>query len=107
MATVQLRQHQAETGKSGLTDRGHLALLSSLAEAPDLNAAATFLLSHVLSLSGARRGLLLGFEVGDEQLALISHAGFDDPPPLEYRIGERSHPWMVATLALSPVSNDS
>jgi PAS domain S-box-containing protein len=89
-----------------LTDGGHLALLSSLAEAPDLNEAAAFLLSHVLSSSGARRGLVLAFEVGDEQLALVSHTGFDEPPPLEYRIGERGHPWMVATLSLSPVSND-
>src|SRR3954470_8942605 len=106
MATVQLRQHQAEVGKGGLNERGHLALLSSLAEAPDLVAAATFLVSHVLSLSGADRGLLFAFEVGDEQLSLISHAGFEDPPPLEYRIAERSHPWMVSTLSLSPVSNE-
>jgi PAS domain S-box-containing protein len=106
MATVQFRQHQAEAGKGRLTDGGHLALLSSLAEAPDLNEAAAFLLSHVLSSSGAQRGLVLAFEVGDDQLALVSHAGFDEPPPLEYRIGERGHPWMVATLSLSPVSND-
>lgn len=106
MATVQFRQHQAEAGKGRLTERGHLALLSSLAEAPDLNAAAAFLLSHVLAAAGASRGLVLGFEVDDEQLSLISHAGFDEPPPLEYRIGERGHPWMVATLSLSPVSND-
>jgi PAS domain S-box-containing protein len=106
MATVQFREHQTEAGKGGLSERGHLALLSSLAEAPDLNAAATFLLSHVMAYSGARRGVLLGFETGDEQLTLISHAGFDQPPPIEYRIGERAHPWMVSTLSLSPVSND-
>ncbi|HEY4303933.1 MAG TPA: ATP-binding protein [Gemmatimonadaceae bacterium] len=106
MAAIQFRQHQVEIGKGGLSERGHLALLSSLAEAPDLVAAATFLLSHVLSFSGARRALLFSFEVADEQLSLISHAGFDDPPPLEYRIAERSHPWMVSTLALSPISHD-
>jgi PAS domain S-box-containing protein len=106
MATIQFRKHQTEIGKSGLNERGHLALLSALAEAPDLSAAATFLLSHVLSVTGATRGLLLGFEVGDEQLTLVSHTGFDEPLPLEYSIGERSHPWMVSTLALSPVSND-
>src|SRR5436190_447999 len=106
MATIQFRKHQTEIGKGGLNERGHLALLSALAEAPDLSAAATFLLSHVLSVTGATRGLLLGFEVGDEQLTLVSHTGFDEPPPLEYSIGERSHPWMVSTLALSPVSND-
>ena len=69
-------------------------------------AAATFLLSHVLSLSGAQRGLMFAFELGDEQLSLTGHAGFEEPPPLEYRIADRSHPWMVSTLALSPISND-
>src|SRR4051812_12113198 len=105
MAAIQFRQHQAEIGKGGLSERGHLALLSSLAEAPDLVAAATFLVSHVLSFSGARRGLVFSFDVEDEQLSLISNAGFEDPPPLEYRIAERTHPWMVSTLALSPISN--
>jgi hypothetical protein len=86
-----------------LSERGHLALLSALAEAPDLAAAATFLLTDVLALTGAKRAFLLSFEVDDEQLALISHAGFETPVPFEFRIGERSHAWMVSTLALSPV----
>jgi PAS domain S-box-containing protein len=106
MATVQFREHQAEAGKGGLSDRGHLALLSALAEAPDLQAAATFLLADLLARTGATRGLMLRFETGDEQLALVGHLGFDQPPAHEYRIGERSHPWMVSTLALSPVLND-
>src|SRR3954464_5499493 len=103
MAAVQLREHQAEVGKGGLNERGHLALLSALAEAPDLDAAATFLLGDVLALAGAKRGCLLRFEAGDEQLSLVAHAGFDEPPPAEYRIGERAHPWMVSSLTLSPV----
>jgi PAS domain S-box-containing protein len=103
MATVQFRQHQVEAGKSGLSERGHLALLSSLAEAPDLAAASTFLLADLLARTGARRGLLLRFDANDEQLALVADAGFDVAPPVEFRIGERSHPWMVAALTLSPV----
>ena len=41
------------------TDQSHLALLSALAEAPDLPAAATFLLTDILATTGARRSPLL------------------------------------------------
>ncbi|MFI5229320.1 MAG: ATP-binding protein [Gemmatimonadales bacterium] len=85
-------------------DRG-LALLSALAEAPDLRAAAAFILNDVLASTGATRACLLRFDTTDEHLSLASFAGFDTPPPLEYTIAERTHPWMVATLALSPVTS--
>jgi len=87
-------------------ERSHLALLSALAEAPDLSAAATFLLNAILSLTNARRACLLQFDTGEEQLALAATVGFDEPPPAELSIGERGHPWMVATLALSPVLSE-
>jgi PAS domain S-box-containing protein len=103
MASVQLREHQAEIGKGGLSERGHLALLSGLAEAPDLSAAATFLLADLLAATGASRACLFRFDTTEEQLVLASHLGFDAPPPSELTIGERTHPWMVSTLALSPV----
>ena len=110
MASIQLRQHQAETGEGGLTssaERGRLALLSSLAEAPDLAAAATFLLTDVLASTGGRRALLLRFDTTDEHLLLAGALGFDDPSPTEIIIAERSHPWMVAALALSPVLGEA
>jgi PAS domain S-box-containing protein len=91
---------------SSPTERNHLALLSALAEAPDLAAAATFLLTDILATTGARRALLLQFEPDEEQLVLIAQAGTDESAPTEYAIGERSHPWMVSTLALTPVFHD-
>jgi PAS domain S-box-containing protein len=86
--------------------RSPLALLSALAEAPDLAAAGTFLLTDLLASTSARRACLLRFDIGDEQLILVSHAGFSEPPA-ELTIGERGHPWMVATLTLTPVVGDA
>jgi PAS domain S-box-containing protein len=87
-------------------ERGYLALLSALAEAPDLSAAAGFLLNAIQSLTGARRACLLRFDTAEENLVLTASAGFDDGLPTELAIGERGHPWMVATLALSPVFSE-
>ena len=84
-------------------ERRSLALLSALAEAPDLEAAGAFLLNDILATTGARRAILLRFDIEDEQLVLASHIGFGEPRPVELTIGERNHPWLVATLALSPV----
>ncbi|MGE5731320.1 MAG: PAS domain-containing sensor histidine kinase [Gemmatimonas sp.] len=88
------------------SQRGALALLSALAEAPDLAAGATFLLTDLLATTGARRACLLRFDTVEEHLLLTAHAGFGDYPPTELAIGERSHPWMVSTLALSPILTD-
>jgi PAS domain S-box-containing protein len=83
-----------------------LALLSSLAEAPDLSAAATFLLNHVLGATNAGRALLLRFDPGEQHLALTCETGFAEPLPAELSIAERAHPWMVSALALTPVVGD-
>ncbi len=90
-----------------VSERRHLALLSALAEAPDYNAAATFLLTDLLALSGARRACLFRFDIGDGQLVLTAAGGFDGDAPTELALGERGHPWMVSTLALSPVTGDA
>jgi PAS domain S-box-containing protein len=89
-----------------ITDRGRLALLSALAEAPDLVAAATFLLNDILATTGARRALLLQFDREVEALVLVAQSGAGSAGLTEYAIGERSHPWMVASLTLTPVVND-
>ncbi len=88
------------------SDRTQLALLAALAEAPDLDAAAGFLLGHVLSATGARRACLFGFDAADHQLVLVSHSGLDDAP-IELVIAERAHPWMAATIAQRPVVADA
>ena len=100
MATPSASGERVEVSSN---ERGPLALLSALAEAPDLAAAATFLLTDILATTGARRACLLRFDTVEEHLLLTAHAGFGDFPPTELAIGERSHAWMVSTLALSPV----
>ena len=85
---------------------GCLALLSALAEAPDFAAAATFLLNHVLGATGAGRACLLRFDAGEQHLVLAAQAGFT-VLPTELSIAERAHPWMVATLALTPVVGEA
>ena len=90
-----------------VSERRHLALLSALAEAPDYAAAATFLLSDLLAITGSRRACLFRFDVGDAQLVLAATVGFNGDAPAELAIGERSHPWMVSTLALSPVTGEA
>ena len=88
------------------SEYGCLALLSALAEAPDLEAAAAFLLSHVLGATGAGRACLLRFDAGEQHLVLTAQAGFT-VLPTELSIAERAHPWMVATLALTPVVGEA
>jgi PAS domain S-box-containing protein len=88
-------------------DHSRLALLSALAEAPDLAAAATFLLSDIVASTGASRAALLRFDANEEQLVLAAGTGFDDTLPSELTLAERTHPWMVSTLSLSPVIADA
>ena len=87
-------------------EHARLALLSALAEAPDLAAAATFLLTDIMATTGARRAALLRFDMNDEQLVLAASAGMDDSQS-ELAIGERGHPWMVSTLTLTPVVGEA
>ena len=116
MAAVQFRQHQTEIGKGGLTlaprlsppvSDGVISLCSPrspkrrTAPRPHVFAVPTLL---ALSAAARRAPVCSRFEIGDEQLSLTASAGFDGRRRrVEYRIGERSHPWMVSTLALSPV----
>jgi hypothetical protein len=75
-------------------EHARLALLSALAEAPDLAAAATFLLTDIMATTGARRAALLRFDMNDEQLVLTASAGMDDSLPSELTIPgwcRRSH----------------
>ena len=67
----------------------------------------TFLLTDIIVSSGAQRAALLRFDTSDEQLVLSGTVGMEDDVASELAIGERSHPWMVATLSLSPVVSES
>src|SRR4051812_20461174 len=102
MATESISATRAQPS----SDHARLALLSALAEAPDLAAAATFLLSDILASTDGKRAVLLRFDTTDEELVLAGAVGFDEALPTDLTIGERTHPWMVSTLTLSPVKSE-
>lgn len=76
-------------------------LLSALAEAPDFASSATFLLTELTALTGTDRACLFHFESPEEGLVLRACHGFETPP--EMTIVGSQHPWIVSTLALTPV----
>jgi PAS domain S-box-containing protein len=88
------------------SDLGQLALLSALAEAPDLALAGTLLLTDILAATGATRGCLLRLDSPGKRLLLTAQVGFDEPRPDSLATGEADHPWMISTLTLAPVEGE-
>ena len=87
-----------------LGDRGVASLLSALAEAPDLPAAASFLLAQLVDITGTPRALMLRLDPAYETLGYIASAGFDpEPTRLFIPLVDLSNPLVISTLALVPV----
>ena len=87
-----------------LGDRGVASLLSALAEAPDLPAAASFLLAQLVDITGTPRALMLRLDPAYEALGYIASAGFDpEPTRLSIPLVDLSNPLVISTLALVPV----
>ncbi|HSQ28591.1 MAG TPA: ATP-binding protein [Gemmatimonadaceae bacterium] len=87
-----------------LGDRGVAGLLSALAEAPDLPAAASFLLAQLVDITGAPRALMLRLDPAYEALGYVASAGFDpEPTRLSIPLVDLSNPLVIGTLALVPV----
>ena len=87
-----------------LGDRGVASLLSALAEAPDLPAAASFLLAQLVDITGTPRALMLRLDPAYEGLGYIASAGFDpEPTRLSIPLVDLSNPLVISTLALVPV----
>ena len=85
-----------------LGDRSIASLLSALAEAPDVSAAASFLLAEVMELTGAPRACMLRADAGDENLMLVASSGFD--PELEnvsISLGDLSSPLVISARSLT------
>ena len=85
-------------------DRAVAGLLSALAEAPDVPAAASFLLTQLAEITGASRAGMFRLDDADECLVLVASAGFDQelgdhPIP----VGNLSSPLVVSALSLTPV----
>src|SRR4051812_10069756 len=86
-------------------DRAVASLLSALAEAPDFPAAAAFLLSQLVEITGAPRACMLRLDPPQESIALVSSVGFDPSPdrPSRVLIGDLSSPLVIAVLSLRPL----
>src|SRR5579884_139534 len=91
-----------------LGDRGLAALLSALAEAPDHQAAAAFLLAQVVELTGAPRAGVLRLDASQEAIVTIASAGFaPDPSPVAVPLGDLASPLVIATLAAVPITGSA
>jgi len=85
-----------------LGDRSLANLLSALAEAPDLSAAASFLLAELRELTGARRACMLRVDNGEQHLTLVASTGFDpELPRFVISLGDLSSPLVVSTRSLT------
>jgi PAS domain S-box-containing protein len=89
---------------AGLGDRSIASLLSALAEAPDIQAVASFLVAQLVEITGAPRGAVLRIDASRENLAVLASTGFPfDPHPVTISLGNLSSPIVVSTLSLLPV----
>jgi PAS domain S-box-containing protein len=84
-------------------------LLSALAEAPDYASAASFLLSEVSVLAGGVPAALLRFVATQEALSFVTQVRMrpEDVRQLPESLEDRSHPIMVAALALTPAVREA
>jgi PAS domain S-box-containing protein len=99
------REHLGLSRDAAGGDRQIAALLSALAEAPDLTAALSFLLAQLAEIAGARRVYAL---VPDDEgeLRPVAQLGFmpEDPGPASLSTGDADHPLVVAALGMVPVA---
>jgi PAS domain S-box-containing protein len=90
---------------AGVGDRAVAGLLSALAEAPDVSAAASFLLSQLGEMTGAPRAVMLRLDETHDRLAPVATIGFEgnELPDVALSISDLSNPLVLSTLALTPV----
>jgi PAS domain S-box-containing protein len=85
-------------------DREGAGLLSAIAEAPDLSAAATVLLTRLADLTGAVRATIFRLEPSREQLVVAAAVGFArEPSHLKVPTADLSNPLVIAALSLTPI----
>ena len=85
-------------------DRAVAGLLSALAEAPDVPAAASFLLAQLGEMTGAPRAAMLRLDATHDCLTVIATVGFDgDTADVVFSTGDLSNPLVLSTLSLTPV----
>src|ERR1051325_8767663 len=88
-------------------DRAVAGLLSALAEAPDFQAAASFLVAQLVDLTAAPRAYMLRLDEAQENIDLVAAGGADaDFEPLSIPVGDLSSPLVISMLALVPIRGD-
>jgi PAS domain S-box-containing protein len=91
-------------GTSETSDRTVAGLLSALAEAPDFNSAAAFLLAQVVDLADAERGHMLRLDTVQESLISVASVGYEAAPQAAISIGDLSNPLVLCALSLAPIA---
>lgn len=82
-------------------------LLSAISEAPDFEAAATFMLAQFADIVGARRALALTLDSPPHRFINTASIGFEGAlPTISLPTDDLSNPITVAALSLHPVSCD-
>lgn len=85
-------------------DREGAGLLSALAEAPHLSAAATLLLSRLADITGAARATMFRLEPTREQLVVTAAIGFGPGHShAEVPSADLSNPLVIGALSLTPI----
>src|SRR5471030_367518 len=93
---------------TGGGDRALAGLLSALAEAPDLPAAASFLLTQLAEITSAPRAAMLRVDPAQDCLTLVAAIGFDvDPSTVNFQLGDLSSPLVISALSLMPIRGNA
>jgi PAS domain S-box-containing protein len=86
---------------SAVGDRDVAGLLSALAEAPDYEAASSYLLSQLVEIAASARGCVFRLDPAQDVMSLVACVGFDDPTPTQaLALGDLSNPIVLSALAL-------
>lgn len=93
-------------GGTELTGEKLDEFLTVISEAPDFQAAATFLVAQFADAVGARRAFALSLTVPPEAFAVSAAVGFasDESPNTQLSIHDNDHPVVVSALSLHPLS---
>jgi PAS domain S-box-containing protein len=91
-----------------LGDRSIAGLLSGLAEAPDLRAAASFLLTQLAELAGSKRAAMFRLDSNHENVELVAAIGLNvEPGDFAIPLSDLSSPLVISALALVRIQGTS
>jgi signal transduction histidine kinase len=102
------RESAAVTISPQLSGERLSELLSAISEAPDFQAAATFMLAQFANIVGARRALAVTLDSPPRRFINTASIGFEGnaPPTVSIPTDDLSNPLAVSALSLHPVSCD-